>query len=133
DSPQVRKISATGAIATVGDTADGAVGWPSALAIDRAGALYIADATKHRVVMLAPGAHAVTTVAGGSLRLGDHGPATSANLRRPTGLALDAMGNLYIADCESRRVRKASSGPGIITTVAGGHSQARNESAALRI
>jgi uncharacterized protein (TIGR03437 family) len=48
---------------------------------------------------------------------GDNGPATDAQLYNPSGLALDAAGNLYIADTGNHRVRKVSNG--IITTVAG--------------
>src|ERR1017187_414838 len=49
---------------------------------------------------------------------GDGGPATSAQLKSPYGLALDGSGNLYIADSGNNRVRKVSSG-GVISTVAG--------------
>src|SRR5207248_1959655 len=49
---------------------------------------------------------------------GDGGPATSALLRSPRGVAIDAAGNLYIADADNNRIRKV--GPdGVITTVAG--------------
>ena len=50
---------------------------------------------------------------------GDGGPATNAWLANPSGLAVDSLGNLFIADVESRRVRKVDTN-GIITTVAGG-------------
>ena len=49
---------------------------------------------------------------------GDNGPATSAELYYPYGVALDASGNLYIADVGNNRIRKVSPS-GIITTVAG--------------
>ncbi len=52
---------------------------------------------------------------------GDGGPATSAQLYAPTGVAVDAPGNLYIADVLTNRIRKVSSG-GVITTVAGNGS-----------
>jgi len=51
---------------------------------------------------------------------GDGGPAVSANIATPFGLALDANGNLYIAVAENQRVRVVNSSSGIITTVAGG-------------
>src|SRR5712692_494673 len=50
---------------------------------------------------------------------GDNGPATQALLNGPSGLALDAVGNLYIADVYNSRVRKVDAVTGIITTVAG--------------
>jgi len=49
---------------------------------------------------------------------GDGGKATSAALNNPRGVALDASGNLYIADTDNSRIRKVSPA-GIITTVAG--------------
>ncbi|RKN64978.1 hypothetical protein D7231_27210 [Streptomyces klenkii] len=66
----------------------------------------------------------ITTVAGNGTPGfgGDGGPATAAGLRCPYGVALDAAGNLYIADYQNHRVRKV--GPdGIITTVAGDGSK----------
>src|SRR5580658_9227434 len=49
---------------------------------------------------------------------GDGGPATSAALNYPKGVALDTAGNLYIADIDNSRVRKVTAA-GIISTVAG--------------
>ena len=60
----------------------------------------------------------ITTVAGGGEALGDNGPATSAKLNQPTGVAVDAAGNLYIADPQDQRVRKVNAS-GTITTLAG--------------
>ena len=51
--------------------------------------------------------------------LGDSGPATSAELNGPYGLAIDNAGNLYIADPANNRVRKVALGTGIISTFAG--------------
>jgi hypothetical protein len=61
----------------------------------------------------------ITTVAGSGTRgdNGDNGPATSAQLRFPQGVAVDPAGNLYIADYADNRIRKVSNG--VITTVAG--------------
>jgi uncharacterized protein (TIGR03437 family) len=87
------------------------------IAIDRAGNLYVADFFNQVVRKISGGT--VTTVAGnGTLGYnGDNIPATSAQLAGPTGIALDAAGNLYIADGYNNRIRKVSGG--IITTVAG--------------
>lgn len=61
----------------------------------------------------------ITTIAGGgSGGLGDGGPATNAQLKRPKGIAIDTSGNIYIADCDNRRIRKISKA-GIISTVGG--------------
>ena len=61
----------------------------------------------------------ITTVAGNGTCCfsGDNGPATSAQLYNPQGVAVDAAGNLYIADTNNYRIRKVSNG--VITTVAG--------------
>src|SRR5207247_9555805 len=63
----------------------------------------------------------ISTVAGnGSPSFaGDDGAATSASLNSPSGVALDASGNLYIADNFNNRIRKVDAASGIITTVAG--------------
>jgi sugar lactone lactonase YvrE len=62
----------------------------------------------------------ITTVAGSDTAgfAGDGGPATAAQLSKPNGIAFDAQGNLYFADCGNHRVRKIDTA-GIITTVAG--------------
>jgi hypothetical protein len=93
---------------------------PVGLAVDPSGNLYVSDAGDNCVRLVSAGV--ITTVAGGgkdpTSSVGDGGPATSATLNLPAGLALDAAGNLYIADSLNYRVRKVSNG--IITTVAGG-------------
>src|SRR5438128_685591 len=61
---------------------------------------------------------AITTVVGGG-SLGNGGPATSAKLSTPSGVALDGLGNLYIADCYYHNVRMVSAAGGTISTVAG--------------
>jgi uncharacterized protein (TIGR03437 family) len=66
-------------------------------------------------------AYSLATVAGSDY-VGDNGPATSAMIAHIEGVALDAAGNLYIADADDSRIRKVAPG-GIITTVAGtGHA-----------
>jgi uncharacterized protein (TIGR03437 family) len=94
------------------------------LASDAAGNLYIADAADQRVRKVTPGG-VIQTVAGTGVRgfAGDGGPATSAQLNSPYGLACDAKGNLYIADLGNARVRQVTP-DGNITTVAGGGTQA---------
>ena len=80
------------------------------------GSLYITDMTVARRVSVY-GASAV--IAGpGSLAEGDTGPATQARLNHPTGIALDSIGNLYIADHDNNRVRRVGL-DGTITTYAG--------------
>ena len=89
------------------------------MAVDAAGNLYIADEYNNRIRKVGPSG-VISTVAGsGAYKFaGDGGPATSASLRNPCAVALDAAGNLYIADFENNRIREV--GPSrVISTVAG--------------
>jgi uncharacterized repeat protein (TIGR01451 family) len=89
------------------------------LAADSTGTLYISDLANNRVRKVTGGT--ITTFAGGGINgFGDNGPATLASLTSPSGLALDASGNLLIADTLDNRVRKVAQG--IMTTIAGGGS-----------
>jgi len=93
---------------------------PGSLALDQQGNLYIADPGNGMVVRVSS-AGVLTPVAGNgsSAYSGDGGPAIHASLAQPQAVALDAAGNLYIAD--NQRVRKVTPN-GIIATIAGGGS-----------
>jgi len=126
---RVRKISTLGSITTLagsgqpdlagdGGPAGGAtLSQPAGIVFDGAGNLYVADAGNHRIRKISPQG-VITTVAGGGSALGDGGPATGAMLASPQGLALDRIGNLYVADTGNHRVRKIDL-RGAISTVAG--------------
>ncbi len=125
----VRKVNPDGTITTVAGT--GVVGFsgdggpatkarlnlPLAVTVDREGSLYITDAENHRIRKVDKEG-TITTIAGTGEEgySGDGGPATSAKLTYPLGLAFDDRGNLYVADELS--VRKIDRS-GTITTVAG--------------
>jgi len=91
---------------------------PSGLVVDGAGNLYISDFSNNVVRKVSHGV--ISTIAGSGLQAyaGDGGRATSAGLNGPLGLALDASGNLYIADSENHSVRIVTPG-GMISTFAG--------------
>lgn len=112
----VRKV-AGGLIATYTGSAGtpGLIG-PNGIAVDSAGNIYIANGPGNRVVRISSGG--LTTLAGGTGGFGgDGGPAVAASLNFPEGIAVDAQGNVYIADTANHRIREVSNG--IISTVAG--------------
>jgi uncharacterized protein (TIGR03437 family) len=125
----VRKVSSDGIITTVagngtccspgdgGPALNAAVPYPTAVAVDSAGNLFIASiANIQRVRKVSPRGIITTVAGGGESNPGDGGPATNVILIYPRGLAVDKSGSLYIAD--GYRVRKVSP-QGVITTVAG--------------
>jgi sugar lactone lactonase YvrE len=134
DNHRVRRIDAvTGTITTVAGT--GLLGFygdggpataaqlasPYDVAIDAAGNLFISELGYPRVRKITASTGIITTVAGTGFDgfSGDGGPATAARLWRPHGIALDASGNLFIADRDNHRVRRVDAATGVITTVAG--------------
>ncbi len=132
---RIRRITPEGIIDTVagngapGYSGDGgpaneaALNQPNGVALDMAGNLYIADSTNNRIRRMTPEG-IIRTVAGNGVRgySGDGGAATEAALNYPMGVAVDAVGNLYIADTENNRIRKVTL-DGIIRTVAGNGEQ----------
>src|SRR6202167_848290 len=128
----VRKVGPNGIITTVaGDQGAGGFAGgggaatkalltnPSGIAVDKSGNLYIADTGNNRIRMVAASSGIISTIAGSSTTglTGDGGPAVNATFTLPGGLAIDASGNLYIADQNNWVIRRISGG--IITTVAG--------------
>jgi uncharacterized protein (TIGR03437 family) len=131
DNQRIRKISTGGVITTVAGTGaadtlqDGGPGTsaslasPTALAMDKAGNLYICDVENQRIRQLRTGGTIVTFAGNGSIAFsGDGGPATSASFAYPSAVALDVAGNLYVADRNNHRIRRITPG-GIVTTFAG--------------
>jgi uncharacterized protein (TIGR03437 family) len=126
----VRKVDTSGVLSTYagGSTFDGSLGAPWGLAMDNSGNLYVCDdAVGTRVYKVTPDG-AITTIAGNGTNgfSGDGGPAISAQLFEAHGVAVDAAGNVYIADTSNLRVRRVDTN-GIITTVAGGPNTSPNE------
>ena len=94
---------------------------PNAVALDAAGNLLIADSGNNVVREVYHSTDTIATVAGSgeSGYGGDGGTATGAELQRPTDVAVDASGNIFIADRDNNVVREINHATGIITTVAG--------------
>ena len=92
---------------------------PTAITLDSANNLYLADTQNHRVRKVAT-TGIITTIAGNGTQgfSGDNGPATVASIDSPNGLATDST-NLYLADTHNHRIRKLNLATGIITTLAG--------------
>jgi sugar lactone lactonase YvrE len=92
---------------------------PFGIAVDSRGNVYIADSYDQRIRKVNPSG-TITTFAGNGIRGsgGEGGSATAAQLDSPNGVAVDANGNVFIADTGNERIRKVDSS-GIITTVAG--------------
>jgi len=94
--------------------------FPQGVAVDGAGNLYIPAASQNRVFKVAPSG-TLTVLAGTGLGGygGDGGPARDATLNGPHAVAVDAAGNVFIADRSNNRVRRVDAASGTITTVAG--------------
>jgi DNA-binding beta-propeller fold protein YncE len=96
---------------------------PEEVAVDATGNVFIADRFNHRIRRVDAATGVITTVAGGGTPTpgfcGDGGAATSACLNESLWVAVDATGNLSIADRVNHRIRSVDAATGIITTVAG--------------
>lgn len=129
----IRRLDlATGLIATIaggstpgfdgdnGQATSAHLNQPTALAVDSNSSLYIADTQNHRIRKVSSSG-IITTIAGDGTQgfSGDGGPATSAELDSPSGLAVDTSQNLYIADAHNNRIRRLDGKTGLITTFAG--------------
>ena len=134
---RIREVSAaTGYITTVagsgmptfagdgGTATTASLNRPFSVSVDGSGNIYIADTQNNRVRVVMSGTGIITTVAGTGMPTfgGDGGPATSASLSGPDGVAVDAGGNVYIDDEYNSRIRKVTAATGNISTVAGNDS-----------
>jgi hypothetical protein len=134
----IRKVTASNGIITTvvgnifnsGYSGDGGqatsalLNYPTCVAVDDSGNLYIADGANN-VIRKVTASGIITTVAGnyaaGIGYSGDNGPATSAQLSYPIGVAVDTARNIYISD-NNNVIRKVTASTGIITTVAGNYA-----------
>jgi trimeric autotransporter adhesin len=127
---RIRRVAPDGTISTVAGTGnsgfsgdggaatDARLNFPSGLAVTRDGSILIADTENNRIRMVTPDGK-ISTVAGTTLGYGgDGGPAASAKLSLPNGVAVTVDGSILIADTANQRIRRIASN-GTITTVAG--------------
>ncbi|MBZ5579847.1 MAG: putative Ig domain-containing protein [Acidobacteriia bacterium] len=132
---QIEKITPAGVLSVIagtgvaGSSGDGGpalsaqLNNPAGLALDATGSLLVADMSANRVRKI-DSQGIITTIAGiGNFDFfGDGGPAQAAAFRGPAGVAVDAAGNIYVADRYNQRIRKINTA-GLITTVAGNGTQ----------
>jgi hypothetical protein len=130
---RIRKVELrTGLVTTIGGTgvrgfagdggsaASALLGGPGRVAVDDAGNIYFADAYNYRVRRVSAATGIITTVAGNGSQIdrAESGLATQVSIGYPGGIAVNAAGDLYIAN-GADRVHKVEASTGIITTVAG--------------
>ena len=125
---RIRKVTPGGAASMLAGSgtasfADGTGGaasfnWPRGVAVDAGGNVFVGDGLNHRVRRVTPGG-AVTTFAGGAAGFAN-GIGAAASFDRPYGIAVDALGNLYVADTNNDRIRKVTPGRAVSTLAGSG-------------
>lgn len=130
----VRKVAAKSGIittvaGTVGEATSGisqlatnfSLKTPCGVAVDSAGNIYIADSGANLILRVDANTGMISRIAGTGTAgyRGDNDSATLADLNSPTALAVDAAGNIYVADYGNNAIRKVSASSGVITTLAG--------------
>ena len=137
EAQRIRRIAPDGRVSTL---AGGGLGYangagpsarfntPSALAIDAAGALYVADTGNHVIRRITPEG-VVSTIAGDGMAGYRDGPAAEARFNGPVGVAIDGAGRVIVADTYNDRIR-AIAADGTVTTVAGSGRRGRADGAA---
>jgi len=110
---RIRKVTPNGEVSTLAGSVEGFADGsgcctrfriPAGIAIDAAGNLYVADSLNHRIRKVTPKGE-VSTIAGSEQGFSD-GPGIAAKFSYPSGIAIDAAGNLYVADSLNSRIRK---------------------------
>ena len=133
ENHRIRKVDTSGIITTFAGTGEEGFGgdggpateakldWPSGVAVDEDGTVYIADQENERIRKVDTDGIITTFAGSGSYNYRgeeDGIPATEASLNWPTGVAVDGQGDVYIADSYNNLIRKVD-GDGLITTIAG--------------
>jgi sugar lactone lactonase YvrE len=125
---KIRKVTSSGVVSTVAgsgqigsfDTTVAALATfngPSGLCVDTAGNIFVADAGNNKIRKIS-NTGVVTTIAGTGVGGGTEGAKTAATFLTPLGVAIDAAGNLYVADYGNDRIRKVTQ-TGTVSAFAG--------------
>jgi len=128
---RIRKVDTSGTITTIAGTGtqgyngDGIpattaqLSLPAAVAVDASGNVYIVDTWNNRIRKI-DSSGTISSIAGTGFAgvLGDGGPATSAQVNEPEGIAVDRSGSVYIVDYGNSKIRKIDAS-GTIDTIAG--------------
>lgn len=137
----LRRVTRTGAVTTIagqalpagildGSGAAARFNGTHSIVADASGNIYVADAVSHVIRKVTP-TGTVTTLAGAAGQFGlVDGTGSSARFNYPTGLAIDAAGNLIVADYSNSAIRRVTPN-GVVTTIAGGSGIGSNDGPAL--
>lgn len=127
---QIRKITTAGAVSTLagtlvaGNTNTAAIGvaalfnGPTGVAVDVAGNVYVADFGNNLIRKIVPSTGVVSTLAGSGKSGNANGTGVAASFNGPAGVAVDATGNVYVADFGNNLIRQITPA-GVVTTLAG--------------
>ena len=124
---RVRKITPAGVVTTLagsgkagfadGTGAGASFNTPEGVALDSKGNVYVADSANNKIRKISPSG-VVTTLAGSGKKDFVNGVGAEAGFMDPKGIALDAVGNVYVSDKGNHQIRKITPG-GVVTTLAG--------------
>jgi sugar lactone lactonase YvrE len=125
DNHRICKISPSGDVSTLADGSgvEAQFYFPEGVAVDAVGNVYVADSDHNRICKISP-AGDVSTLAGSETYGFADGSGAKAKFRHPVGVAVDAVGNVYVADNENHRIRKISP-TGDVSTLAGSGRRGR--------